>query len=213
MDALDEALAARVNANTADLAEFKSHGGKLVLWHGFADPRVPTLNTVAYYERLIARQSPGEAQQKGERKEALRRTQEFARLFLAPGVAHCGGGAGADTFDPILTVEQWVETGVAPDQIIASKVVSGATTFTRPLCPIRRCRATRGWAIRQRRAVSRASLTATATTTSHRPQSISTTAIITRSSRFPTATGTAATTMTTADGVIHGARTERPLWP
>ena len=69
------------------------------------------------------------------RKDALRRTQEFARLFLAPGVAHCGGGAGADTFDPVITVEQWVETGAAPDQIIASKVVNGATTFTRPLCP------------------------------------------------------------------------------
>jgi feruloyl esterase len=53
MNMIDDALAARLNANTADLDEFKSHGGKLLLFHGFADPVVPTLNTVAYYERLV----------------------------------------------------------------------------------------------------------------------------------------------------------------
>ena len=52
MDTLDDAMAARLNANTVDLEEFRSHGGKLILYHGFADPQVPTLNTVAYYERL-----------------------------------------------------------------------------------------------------------------------------------------------------------------
>jgi feruloyl esterase len=135
MDALDDALAAILNANTADLAEFKSHGGKLVIWQGLADPEVPTLNIVDYYERLIASQAPGDRQEKGDRNEALRRTQEFARLFLAPGVAHCGGGAGADTFDPIIPVEQWVDQGIAPNQIIVSKVVNGVTTFTRPICP------------------------------------------------------------------------------
>jgi feruloyl esterase len=135
MDTLDDAMAARLNANTADLEEFKSHGGKLVLWQGFADPVIPTLNIVDYYERLIASQTPADGHDKGDRSEALRRTQEFARLFLAPGVAHCGGGAGADSFDPIIPVEQWVDQGIAPDQIIVSKVVNGVTTFTRPLCP------------------------------------------------------------------------------
>jgi len=135
MDAVDDALAAILNANTADLEEFRSHGGKLVIWQGLADPRIPVLNTVAYYERLIASQTPGDGQHKGDRKEALRRTQEFARLFLAPGVGHCGGGAGAGTFDPVIPVEQWVDQGIAPDQIIVSKVVNGVTTFTRPLCP------------------------------------------------------------------------------
>jgi feruloyl esterase len=86
MDTLDEEMAARLNANTADLDEFKSHGGKLILYHGFADPEVATLNTVAYYERLIASQTRKDRHEKGERKEALRRTQEFARLFLAPGM-------------------------------------------------------------------------------------------------------------------------------
>ena len=125
----------RLNANTADLEEFRSHGGKLLLIHGFADPQVRALNTIDYYERLTTSQTREVSPDEGKREEGLRRTQEFARLFLAPGVAHCGGGAGADTFDPVMPVEQWVETGAAPDQIIASKVVNGATTFTRPLCP------------------------------------------------------------------------------
>ena len=101
--------------------------------HGFADPEIPTLNTVAYYERLIASQADSDGY--GERKQALRRTEEFARLFLAPGVGHCGGGSGPDTIDLLDPLVQWVEQGIAPDQIIAAKVVNGMTTFTRPICP------------------------------------------------------------------------------
>jgi feruloyl esterase len=93
-------MAAQQNANTADLEEFKSHGGKLILWHGFEDPEIPTLDTVAYYERLIANQTPGNEHGKGERKIGLRRTQEFARLFLLPGIGHCFTGAGPDTIAP-----------------------------------------------------------------------------------------------------------------
>ena len=135
VDTVDEALAARSNANTADLEQFQSHGGKLILWHGFADARIPPLNTVAYYERLIAGQTPGNGHGKGERKAGLHRTQEFARLFLAPGVGHCNGGAGPDTADLLSPLVQWVEQDVAPEQIISSKIVNGVTTFTRPLCP------------------------------------------------------------------------------
>ena len=135
MDAVDEQLAAILNANTADLEEFRSHGGKLLLWQGFADPQVPVLNTVAYYERLIASQMPDGRHDAAARKEAVRRTQEFARLFLGPGVGHCSGGAGPDTFDAGTPTRQWVQQGIAPDQIVASKVINGVTTFTRPLCP------------------------------------------------------------------------------
>jgi feruloyl esterase len=153
MDTVDEELAARVNANTADLEEFKSRGGKLILTHGFADPRVPTLNTVAYYERLISSQVREGPHDEGERKEALRRTRDFARLFLFPGVAHCGGGAGPSTFEGDLSspgpnapfsqivqlaldpLVQWVEHGTAPDQIIAYHVTNGVTDFSRPVCP------------------------------------------------------------------------------
>ena len=58
-------------------------------------------------------------------------TQKSARLFLIPGMGHCGGGPGADTFDAIGTLDQWVDRGVAPDKIIASHA---APAYTRPLC-------------------------------------------------------------------------------
>ena len=148
MDIVGQPLAAILNANTAELEEFKSHGGKLILTHGFADPRSPTLNTVAYYERLIGSQTREDRDDAGERKEALRRTQEFARLFLFPGVGHCNGGAGPDSakgdtlpapfskidriaLDPLV---QWVEHGVAPDRIIAYHVAGNVQDFSRPVC-------------------------------------------------------------------------------
>jgi feruloyl esterase len=134
MALVDEQLAGILNANTADLEEFRSHGGKLILWQGFADPRIPVLNTVAWYERLIASQMREGRHDAVERQEAVRRTREFARFYLAPGVGHCGGGAGPDTFDILSPIVPWVEQGIAPEQIIASKVVNGVTTFSRPLC-------------------------------------------------------------------------------
>jgi feruloyl esterase len=153
MDTVDEELAAQQNANTADLQEFQSHGGKLILTHGFADPRLPTLNTITYYERLITSQVRESRHDSGERNEALRRTQDFARLFLFPGVAHCGGGAGPSTFEGDLVppgpnspfsqiarlaldpLVRWVEHGTAPDKIIASHVTNGVTDLSRPVCP------------------------------------------------------------------------------
>jgi feruloyl esterase len=135
MDTVDDALAARLNTNTADLEEFKLHGGKLLLVHGFADPMIPTLNTIAYYERLIMSQTREGRHDEKKRKEALHRAQEFARLFLQPGVGHCGGGAGPDATDFLSPLVQWVEQGIAPDQLLASKIANGVTTFTRPLCP------------------------------------------------------------------------------
>jgi feruloyl esterase len=153
MATVDEELAASSNANTADLEEFKSRGGKLILTHGFGDPLVSTLNTVAYYERLIASQTRDGRHDERTRKESLGRTQEFARLFLLPGVGHCGGGAGPDTVEgdlfpagatnPVFHIArlaldplvQWVEHGTAPDQIIAYHVANGVQDFSRPICP------------------------------------------------------------------------------
>jgi feruloyl esterase len=94
MDTFDDAMAARLNANTADLEEFISHGGKLLLYHGFADPLIPTLNTIAYYERLITSQTGEGRHADGKRRVALHRTQEFARLFLLPGVGIAAAGPG-----------------------------------------------------------------------------------------------------------------------
>ena len=107
------------------------------------------MNTVAYYERLVASQTREGRHDKGERDEALRRTQEFARLFLFPGVGHSRDGAGPDSakgdlapgltskidriaLDPLV---QWVEHGTAPNRIIAYHVAGNVQDFSRPVCP------------------------------------------------------------------------------
>ena len=68
------------------------------------------------------------------REEALAETQDFFRLFMAPGMGHCRGGPGPDRFDALSALEQWVEQGAAPERIIASKVNDNEVTRTRPLC-------------------------------------------------------------------------------
>jgi hypothetical protein len=92
------------------------------MWHGFADQLIVPGGTIDYYDR-VARRFGGYA-----------RTQEFARLFMAPGVGHCGGGAGPQPQDLFDAVVDWVEHDKAPQQILATKPVTGATQ-SRPLCP------------------------------------------------------------------------------
>ncbi len=107
-----------------DLSAFRKSGGKLIIWHGEADPAVPPAGTIAYYQ-AVTKQMGG-----------LARTQEFARLFMLPGVAHCSGGQGPDKLDGLTAVVNWVEGGKAPDSLITSKVDgSGAVTATRPAYP------------------------------------------------------------------------------
>ncbi len=126
-----------------DLKPFYSRGGKLLLYHGWNDPAIPALSTVDYYQSVIDRL--GKAQ-----------TESFVRLYLVPGMQHCGGGPGPDNFgqsplwnpDPKYNVrtaiELWVEKGIAPAAIIATKTHGGssgsgnaqsAPAMTRPLCP------------------------------------------------------------------------------
>src|SRR5688500_8787464 len=62
-------------------------------------------------------------------------TEDFVRLLMMPGVAHCGGGVGPDRHDAVTAVIDWVEKGKAPDQLLVSKVTNGQTVRTRPLCP------------------------------------------------------------------------------
>jgi hypothetical protein len=104
-----------------NLAAFRDSGGKLVLWHGWSDQLIVPTGTVDYYER-VAREQGG-----------IERTKEFARLFMAPGVAHCAGGDGPQPQDAFKAVVDWVESGKAPDTILASKPIAGGTR-TRPLC-------------------------------------------------------------------------------
>ena len=119
-----------VNSDDPDLRPFRDRGGKLLMWHGWADQMVPSQATVDYYNAVIdviAAEKPA--------RNPLRATQSFARLFMNPGVAHCTGGVGADNIDLLPALEQWVEQGVRPDRVTASKIVNGVTQFTRPLCP------------------------------------------------------------------------------
>jgi feruloyl esterase len=113
-----------IEASNPDLSKFKARGGKLLLWHGWADPGPAPENTINYYSQATKVAGGGSQ-------------SDWIRLFLMPGVAHCGGGVGPDQADFLGAMERWREQGVAPDQITASRNTgrSGRTPMTRPLCP------------------------------------------------------------------------------
>jgi feruloyl esterase len=106
-----------------DLTAFEKHGGKLLLYHGWADQQVAPGSSVEFYKAVL--DSSGGPEQ----------TSNWIRLFMAPGMAHCSGGEGPDTFDKISAMEQWVEQGKTPEQIIAAHKTAGKIDRTRPLCP------------------------------------------------------------------------------
>lgn len=112
------------DATDPDLTAFKKAGGKLILWHGLGDQHIPSVGTMAYY-KAVEKAVGGEAA-----------TMTFARLFLLPGVAHCGGGQGPDTFDALTAITDWVTKGAAPASLTTKSVDSGGnTTATRPVYP------------------------------------------------------------------------------
>jgi len=102
-----------VNSVDADLRPFKARNGKLLMYHGWADGNVPAADGIEYYERVTLPVGGSD------------RTPDFFRLFLVPGMGHCSGGDGPNTFDTINALEQWVEHGKAPEQMIASKISNG----------------------------------------------------------------------------------------
>jgi len=141
VDKVDDRLAAVLNANSTDLGEFREHGGKLLMYHGWADPLIPSQSSINYFNALVANESHEHGFQQasfgGDRNRALRRTQSYARLFMAPGLYHCSGGPGLNAFDALTPLVSWVETGVAPETILAGKFVNDtppALEMTRPLC-------------------------------------------------------------------------------
>jgi len=112
---------AGIDVLTFDLSGFKAHGGKLLLYHGWADPGIPPAHTVSYYKSVLA--TMGENQ------------DDWLKLYMEPGMAHCRGGAGPDQFNKMGVIERWREAGEAPTAILATKVVNDRVEMTRPLCP------------------------------------------------------------------------------
>ena len=176
-----QTLAEILNANDTNLEPFRREGGKLLMYHGWADPFVPSQFSIDIYAGIVEHAAAaaglpfeaallagdGKHSAAGLREDAirvallrtinqaaLRRTQNFARLFMVPGMNHCAGGPGANNFggayqppgspldpqhDMVDALDAWVSQGVAPNQIIAAKYNNDNTTagvaFSRPLCP------------------------------------------------------------------------------
>jgi len=135
----DEKLSQVLNATDPNLKAFNARGGKLILYHGWNDAALPPMNTINYFQSVAA-------------KLGQRQANGFMRLYMAPGMQHCGGGPGPDNFgqtvtraqsdpqhDLTLALERWVEQGVAPEMVIATKrqgaPPEAAALRTRPLCP------------------------------------------------------------------------------
>jgi hypothetical protein len=135
----DEKLGSILNATDPNLKAFKARGGKLIIYHGWSDAALPPMNSINYFQSVVAKM--------GERD-----TDSFVRLYMVPGMQHCAGGPGPSNFgatvgpiatdpqhDMSMALERWVEQGVAPNEIIASKrqgVDPKAPPIrTRPLCP------------------------------------------------------------------------------
>ena len=167
----DAKLAGLINSNAPDLDAFRARGGKLLMWHGWTDTTLEPRNSLNYYNSVVAVTGGGlrlsalsdedseEGHHKGDHghesghgspREQLEDTQEFFRLFLAPGVNHCGGGSGPNSsfaytlandvgvvdadHDILAALDRWVEHGVAPGRFIASHFTAGVADKTRPIC-------------------------------------------------------------------------------
>jgi len=109
-----------VEPASANLSTFSLSGGKIIFFHGDSDPWFSPLDTLEYYQSLAAINGGAD------------KVAEWSRMFLVPGMAHCGGGPSLDHFDMLSAMVNWVEKGIAPDSVIAT-----GTAFpgrSRPLC-------------------------------------------------------------------------------
>ena len=111
-----------LTAASTDLRPFLARGGRLLIYHGWEDQNIPPRGSVSYYEGLL---------------ETMGRelTERAVRLYMVPGMGHCGGGDGPNEFDMLAALDEWREHGLPPAAIVASKVEKGRVMRTRPLCP------------------------------------------------------------------------------
>lgn len=138
LKAAEKKAAKILNSTNPDLSSFKVRGAKLILYHGWNDAAISALNTINYYNAV-------------ESKMGQKETDAFSKLYMVPGLQHCGGGPGANSFGQLgegapdpqhnmeLALVEWVEKGIAPSEVVATKFVdddpSKGVKFTRPLCP------------------------------------------------------------------------------
>jgi feruloyl esterase len=128
----DTKVGAVLNATNPDLRSFRAEGGKLLQYHGWGDPAISALSSIDYYDSVQTFLSKFP----DARSAAGRSTSDFYRLFMVPGMGHCGGGMGPNNFDAFTPLESWVEKGIAPAQFIGTGTVAGDSTkkMTRPIC-------------------------------------------------------------------------------
>jgi feruloyl esterase len=118
IDASDQGA---MKSSDPNLAPFFNRGGKLLMWHGWADPQVPPQLSTIYYSNVLKTVGPG--------------ADQSIALFMMPGVYHCQGGPGPDNFDRMGPLVAWVERGDKPTRLTAARLSSGVVDRTRPLCP------------------------------------------------------------------------------
>lgn len=109
-----------VDVTNPDLSPFKARNGKLILWHGWSDPALTALGSIEYYEQVETLDPD---------------VRDYFRMFLVPGMLHCGGGPGPSQVDWTALIVDWVENGTPPQWVVASALdKNGQVLRTRPLC-------------------------------------------------------------------------------
>jgi feruloyl esterase len=111
-----------LSPTSANIQAFVGRGGKFLIYHGWGDQNVAPQHSTQYYDRLVAAMGKS-------------RVEDSVRVYMVPGMGHCGGGEGPNVFDALGALDQWREQGIAPKEIIASRIENGVVTRTRPLCP------------------------------------------------------------------------------